>query len=87
MNENIPSSSREHAIDTRRVLKHKAIKSPVIKDMTYFIYDKRTKAMYFFRDPEKYIKRYKDLTKESLSENFKVSHPDLCQKTTSISEN
>ena len=86
MNENSPSSNPVQVIEDKRKLRLKGIKSPDIKRMTYFIYDKRLRALYFFRESEKYIKRYRDLTKESLSDNFKVSHPDLlCQKTISTS--
>ena len=83
MNENVPSPNRSQVIEDKRKLKNKGIKSPDIKRMTYFIHDKKLRATYFYREPGKYIKKYRELLKESVPENFIISHPDLCKKSIS----
>ncbi|WP_159522949.1 hypothetical protein [Sunxiuqinia indica] len=78
-------TSRNMAREDKKVLKRKRIKAPSNNEMPYSIEVKKERAKYQFSTPEKYLLKFKKLTGSMLSENLKLSHPELCMKTTSES--
>jgi|GEM_PF-5665528 len=84
MNDNVPSPNRQQVREDKAKLKRKGIKSPKVKEMVFFIHDKRLRATYFFYTSEKYVNRFNELINESPSGNFIISHPELlCTKSIS----
>lgn len=81
MNKNNPDTNILQIRDDRKRLKSKGIKSPALKDLPYYIYDKRQRAKFFFATKKKYRETYERLTKQSGKEFLKVSHPKLISQT------
>jgi hypothetical protein len=77
MNENKPDTNIIQVKEDRKRLKSKGIKSPVLKELPYSIYDKKHRARFFFATKAKYIEAHKRLAKNSGIEYLKVSHPKL----------
>jgi hypothetical protein len=77
MNENKPNPNLQQVKEDRKKIKSKGIKSPVLKDLPYFIYDKKHRAKFFFATKKKYKESYNRLFKTIDAEYLKVSHPKL----------
>ncbi len=68
--------------EDRMNLRRKGIKSPNVRKLKFYIYDKKEKAKFFYATEERYRSAFKRMVKQKdySPGDFDLSHPELCQK-------